>query len=170
MGQIRSIPMTIEQCGEAVENEFERELLTDILKLFVGNGFTYLVSATNPDRIYCYIKKSRETLIINKKTYADRLADGGFSIQLRITSQRSFERLGDLSDNVRSCILNGRDCKSPHCCNCGHEYRFEYDDRQYRKCHMLCDNFMLYKLSQTDRDSVFSLIENEITELRGKRK
>ena len=170
MGQIKSIPMTIAQCSENMANGMERELLQDILELFTSRGFTYLVSATNPDRIYCYVKKSRETLIINKKTYVDRLADNGFSVQIRITSPKSFETLNALSDNVRGCIVNGRDCKSPHCCNCGHEYRFVYGDKPYRKCHMLCDNFMLHHLSPSDKDSVLSLIENEIAELSRKRK
>lgn len=168
MAQIKSIPMTIEQCCEGMANEFERELLKDILEWFDGKGFTYLVSATNPDRIYCYIKKSKETLIVNKKTYADRLASGGFSVQIRITSQQSFDMLSDLSDNVRGCIINGRNCKAPHCCNCGNEYRFEYNDKQYRKCHMLCDNFMLCNLSQADKASVFALIENEAAAMRRK--
>lgn len=162
--------MTIEQCCEGMSNEFERELVRDILTMFVEKGYSYLVSAINPDRIYCYIRKSKETLIINKTTYIDRLADNGFSIQIRITSKQSYETLNALSDNTRSCILNGRDCKAPYCCNCGHEYHFEYNNEKYMKCHMLCDNYMLYNLTSADRASIFRLIENEMPAPRSNKK
>lgn len=162
MGSIKSIDMTIDEICSDIENEFEKSLTEQILNFFAANGYTYLVSATNPQRIYCYIRKSKESLIINKKTYADRQEDCGYSLQIRVTSQKSYTELDKLSENVRANIIGGRDCKAPNCCNCGNHYSFSYNETPYRKCHMLCDNYLFSNLTEADISSVFMLIENEI--------
>lgn len=72
--------MTIDEICSDLSDEFEKSLTERLLSFFEGNGFTYIVSAINTNRIYCYIRKSKESLIINKKTYEDRrTADTRFS-------------------------------------------------------------------------------------------
>lgn len=161
MGSIKSIEMTIPEICSDITDVFEKTLTQQLLEYFSQNGYTYLVSATNPKRIYCYIKKSKETMIINKETYLDRLSNGGYSIQLRITSPKTYASLDHYSSSIRNQILNGKNCKSPHCCNCGHWYEFDYNGTSYKKCHMLCDNYSFSNLTEQDVESLFSIIANE---------
>lgn len=166
MSGIRSIPLSIPEICADIENGFERVLTARLLELFVDRGKGYLVSATNPKRIYCYVRKSRETMIINKETYIDRQIDGGYSLQIRITAADTYAALDGLSENVRSRILNGRNCKMPYCCNCGHWYQFEHNGVSYRKCHMLCDNYSFSHILEQDTDSILAILTNELASVK----
>ncbi len=161
MGSIKSIPMTIPEVCSDIADAFERSLTERLLTLFSEEAAGYLVSATNPKRVYCYIRKSKESAIINKETYQDRQADGGYSLQIRITSAKTYQELDKYTENVRAQILDGRDCKMPRCCNCGHWYTFEHHGAAYRKCHMLCDNYAFSHLHEEDADAIFAIIRNE---------
>lgn len=168
MAKIKSVEMSVDEICEDIQNDYEKTLTRRLLGLFIENGYSYLVSATNQKRIYCYIRKSKETLIINKETYADRQADGGFSLQIRITAKKSYEGLDGFSENIRSQILGARECKAPYCCNCGNHYAFEYNKELYKKCHMLCDNYMFSHPQPSDEESIMTIIRNKFTPKRAK--
>jgi hypothetical protein len=104
-------------------------------------------------------KKSKEALIIN--TIGKNF--GPFEIQIRIKNKISLDKLSSYSKNMRDQIINGNDCRMPHCCNCGKEYIFRYLDKPYRKCNMLCDNFYFRDFKPEDIDFIMDIIKNEIT-------
>jgi len=109
-------------------------------------------------RIFCYIKKSKEALIINPigKNF------GSFELQLRIKSRNTLDKLESFSQNIINQILMSKDCRGPYCCYCGSEYSFTYNGKVYRKCHMLCDNFTFRNLKYEDIDSIIGIVQNEI--------
>ncbi len=131
-----------------------------IIDLFTTNGLTYKIKIGygNVHRIFCYIKKSKEALIINPigKNF------GPFELQIRIKNRNTLEKFKSFSTNVRNKMLSGKDCLAPYCCNCGSEYRFKYFGKAYHKCHMLCDNFIFNNLKNQDIDSIMDIIQDEI--------
>jgi len=90
----------------------ERELTRKIIECYVENGFTVRVKQYNQPcmegtyRILCFIKKSAEAVIINNKG----MGRDGVSFQIRIDEREIFERLNELSENIRKQILNATDC------------------------------------------------------------
>jgi len=158
---IRDVDMSVNDiCSSIAGDDVAKNLTRDILNLFTGMGLTYKVrERDNKLRIYCYIKKSKEALIIN--TIGDK--QGVFAIQMRIADKTVFGKLDNYSENVRESILSrSRNCRDPFCCNCGSAYVFNHNDKKYRKCHMLCDNFMLYNLNNDDAASILNIITSEI--------
>jgi hypothetical protein len=152
-----------------IDGTVAKRTARQIIKLFDEAGLTIKVKhifPTKPSayhRVLCYIKKSKETLIINTKQ--DNGPSGvveGMNIQLRIEDANSFTKLDDLTDNIRRQILNASDCRfcSPKCE--GKRYIFTYHGTEYTKCQMLCSNFRLRVTDENDVDSVTTLVEQEL--------
>jgi len=154
------IAVTVDEVIESISDPVSREISERILRLFADNGLTYRIKTGygNVYRIFCYIRKSKEALIINPigKNF------GPFELQMRIKRQDTLDSLELFSPNVVRQILASKDCAGPFCVNCGSEYRFTYKGKPYRKCHMLCDNFVFRRLTDEDIDSVVSIVKSEI--------
>ena len=154
------LALSVEEVLETIVDPNVREITGSIARLFSDNDLTLKVKRGYGDvyRIFCFIKKSRETAIINPvgKNF------GPFEVQVRVEDPQTLQQLELLSDRVRRCILEAKDCMAPRCCNCGKEYRFTHQGVAYRKCHMLCDNFTLRDLQPEDRDAALLLIQREI--------
>ena len=176
---VQFVEMSIDEVCEKIKNMSDRKLTARILNTFIDNGLTYKVKEAygchediNRDmyRIYCYVKKSKETMIINTKGYAGIEHGGEFVIQLRITNPMILENIGLYTKNIRSIFLNGRDCMLPNCYDCKKWYRFHYNDKNYQKCGMLCSNFNFLNLSENDHDDLVSIVNEEIRFCKPKRK
>lgn len=154
------IDVSINEVYESIEDTIAKEMTKKIINLFIDNGLTYKIKIGygNVYRIFCYIKKSKEALIIN--TIGKNF--GPFELQLRIKNKSTLEKLESFSTNVRDMILSGKDCFGQRCCNCGSEYKFSYLKKEYRKCHMLCDNFYFRNLKLEDIDSIMDIMQDEI--------
>lgn len=154
------VNVSISDVYNSIDDEISSLFTKSIVDLFIGHGLTYKIRMGfgNIYRIFCFIKKSKEALIINSigKNF------GPFEIQIRIKNKISFDKLNSYSRNIRDHIIYGNDCRMPHCCNCGKEYVFRYLDKSYRKCNMLCDNFYFRNLKIEDIDSIMDIIKNEI--------
>ncbi len=152
--------VSISDVYKSIDDEISSLVTKSIVDLFIEHGLTYKIRMGygNIYRIFCFIKKSKEALIINSigKKF------GPFEIQIRIKNKTSLDKLNSYSENIRDHILNGNDCRMPHCCNCGKEYVFRYFDKAYRKCNMLCDNFYFRNLKLEDIDSIMDIVKNEI--------
>ncbi len=154
---IREINLTAEEICDAIPNATDRKLTRAILGMFLKYGLTYKVRTDGEMlRIYCYIKKSKETLIINTKGYRR----GDFDIQLRLTNPASLTGLDRYSDGIREQLLAADNCTK--CWNCGKEYVFNYQGQEYRKCCMLCNNFNFHQFNDDDCESVLDMVMSEI--------
>jgi hypothetical protein len=157
------VDLTMNEISDTIDDEAGKKLTQLIITAFDKNGLSYKVrDAWKPKnvsrdhyRIFCFIKKSKEALIINTGTYDNSV----FNIQLRIKDWHTFDKLNEYSENVRNTFLNGCTCKD---CGCKKEYVFTYNNIEYRKCHMLCDNFCFRNLSEEDLDPLMQIINNEI--------
>lgn len=160
----------LDLCEDEIVNQIEgktnKRLVQLILDSYNEYGLTYKVreswvpkdSDKKYYRIFLYIKKSKEALIINTGSYSGE----GFSIQLRIKNRSVLNNIGFLSQNVRNSILNATDCRAPNCSNDGCEYVFYYQGKEYRKCHMICSCFFFRKIEDEDVDCLMEIIRNEI--------
>ena len=151
---------SLSEVYESIANSFEKDITEKIVNLFIKNGLTYKIKLgyKNMYRIFCYIRKSKEALIINPvgKNF------GPYELQIRIKNKNTLKNLETFSANLRNQILNNKDCKAPYCCNCGSEYQFMYLGKKYYKCHMLCDNFTFRNLKTEDIKTIISIIQDEI--------
>jgi hypothetical protein len=135
-----------------------RKITEKIINLFLKYGLPYKIKIGygNVYRVFCYIKKSKEALIINSigKNF------GPFELQIRIKKRETIDKIESFSSNIKNQILMSKDCKIPFCCNS--DYQFTYRGNFYRKCHMLCDNFTFRNLKYHDFDSIITIIQDEI--------
>lgn len=163
---VKSVGLAPEEIAITLDNQVEKQLALAILQTFTDNGLTYQIRTawkakddTNPEsyRVFCYIKKSKEALILNTKYYDT----GSFLLQIRILNSSTFDKLGVYSENVRNQILHAQyNCKG---CGCSEKaYVFTYQGLEYRKCHMICGNFRFCNLNHEDIDSIMDIINSEI--------
>lgn len=154
------VSISLNEVFESIDDTVAREMTEKILNLYIANGLTYKVKIGygNVYRIFCYIKKSKEALIVNPigKNF------GPFELQMRIKSRNTLDNLKLFSSNVINQILASKDCRAPYCCNCCSEYKFTYKDKAFSKCHMLCDNFTFRNLKREDIDSIIDIIQDEL--------
>jgi len=142
----------------------ERELSRQIIKCFVDGGLSVKVKQYHQPcmkgtfRILCFIKKSAEAVIINNKG----MGRDGVSFQVRIDDRNTLNKLDDLNENIKTQILDANGCG--HCSSkCDDKrYVFTYQDKEYVKCHFLCNNFTFQNINENDIESLTSIIKNEI--------
>lgn len=163
---VKQVDLTPEELSEALSSPIDKKILLSILQKFTDNGLTYKIRTKwkpendiSPDdyRVFCYIKKSKEALIINTSAYNTNT----FLLQVRILDRSTFDRLDDYTENIRNQIVNAPyNCKN---CGCSDKaYIFTYKNHTYRKCHMICGNFSLCNFAQEDVDSIMDIINREI--------
>lgn len=144
--------------------ENEKEAARRIVNCFIERGLPVQVKQYNQPcmegtfRVLCYIKKGTEAVIINNKG----MGRDGVSIQVRIEDRSILNKLGDLSENVRRQILNSANCG--YCsAKCGDKkYSFTYQEREYIKCHFICNNFTFQNMHNNDIQNLMYIIDNEI--------
>ena len=163
---LKYVDFTEDEIVDQIEGKAQKKLVRAALAAYKENNLTYKIrQAWKPKndngsyyRIFFYIKKSKESMILNTNSYDNP----GFCIQLRIKDRSILNQLEKFSKNVQNTILNGSDCRAPNCSNDGCEYVFEYQGREYRKCHMLCENFVFRDFEEEDVESLMTIIRNEI--------
>lgn len=162
-------PELLDHIISNIEGEVAKDVARQIIRIFDQSNLTIKVKYLFPTkpwayyRILCFIKKSKETVIINTKKDCGR--DGvveGMIIQLRIENQATFGKLDELSENIRSRIVNGGECR--YCCTkCeGKRYTFTYQGKEYVKCQFICSNFRFEDINERDIASLMDIIHSEI--------
>jgi len=120
-------------------------------------------------RVQCFVKKSKEAVIINTKTDdGHKNTIGGMNVQLRIENRDTLTKLDEMSDNIRDQILGAGNCR--HCCTkCeGKQYSFAYKGTDYLKCHFICSNFRFSSFEAGDLPSLMRILGGEIDRKRAK--
>jgi hypothetical protein len=147
-----------------VYEENEKEIVQQIVERFVDCGLPVKMkqydqpSMKGTFRILCYIKKSAEAVIINNRG----MGRGGISIQVRIDDRSTFDRIDSFSQNIKNQILNAGNCGycSSKCES--KKYAFIYQEKEYTKCHFLCNNFFFQNIDKNDVDGIMDIISSEI--------
>ena len=157
-------PEWMETFLSTVPREADREAAERIVGLFRERGLPVksksydMACMAGTFRILCFVKKSREAVILNNRG----MGRPGFSVQLRIENPRAFERLDGLSPNIRGQILRARDCGycQPNCE--GKRYAFAYQGAEYVKCRAFSVNFFLENFESEDIQSLMELVRGEV--------
>lgn len=162
---VHSINLTDEEVVSTQLTGVDQEIVARVLSLYRDKGYMIKVRTqwkakddTRPDayRVFCYIGKSKESLIINTRSYDEAC----LMLQLKIRKLSAFEKLDSLTENIRNQVINARPCRN---CGCPEKaYVFFYKGETYRKCHMLCDNFRFFHFCDADIDAILSLVKNEL--------
>jgi hypothetical protein len=149
-----------------ISNPVDLIIVEKILSAFIINGYTYKArkeyapkdwNGEKGYRIFCYIKKGKEGLIINTKGWHVE----SVCLQVRILNSDTFNKIGEYSENVRNCFLNARNCEM-HSDECGiRAYVFKYQGKEHRKCHMICENFGFRNLTEQDIPSIMDIVQGE---------
>jgi hypothetical protein len=143
-------------------SETEKKIYEDIHNKLIKLG--YICKSGR----YYYKGKGKEKVIIG---FGD---DRGFTIRMRLPKLSNYLiNLDILSERVRECILNGKNCCFNYCCfaknknleTCGQEYTFEFQNKTYLKCKLVYENFKFYGLNEEDIPSLEKLINNEVSYL-----
>jgi hypothetical protein len=152
--------------------ENEKEVIWRIVKRFVDCGFPIKTKQYDQPcmegtfRILCFIKKSAEAVIINNKG----MGRDGMSIQVRIDDRSTLGKIDSFSQNIKSQILNAGNCGSCSSKCESKKYVFTYHEKEYIKCHFLCNNFTFHNVGKNDVSSIVDIINNEIAFKQTRRK
>jgi len=165
-------PEILDEVVTVISGETQKEAARQIARLFMEAGLTVKAKRhIMPQygivfRLECYIKKSKEAVILN----TDGFDFDGMSAQVRIANPDSLTQLDALSANIRMQILNGNNCRFCGDKCDGKRYQFTHDGASYVKCHMLCSNFRFQVATEADVNSVLALIKREIIFAANKKK
>lgn len=161
-GQYHWIDISPEDIMQTIDNPAGKTLTAAIFEAFLSNELTYKARAQAKSRnsfgqdgytIHFYIKKSKESIIINTNY---------FKIQLRINDWSTFEKLDEYSENVRKAILIDS-VRSPNNDYDDGSYVFTYHGTVYRLCYQLSENFKFNTITEEDIDSLMDIINREIS-------
>lgn len=158
-------PELFEIVLSTIDSNEDKELIRKIVGRFIDQRLPVTVKQYNQAcmegtyRILCFIKKSSEAVIINNKG----MGRDGMSIQVRIENRSTLDKLNDFSENIKNQILKASGCS--YCSSkCeGKRYTFIYQKTEYKKCHMLCNNFCFQNMDKKDADNLIAIINDEIT-------
>jgi len=154
--------MSVTEICENFSDAAGKALTAEVLRLFQEHGLRIKVKDGDKYGVCCYIKTSKESVTLGMSSRA------GFVVQLRITDRTVLGNLGGLSENVRSSMLNGPDCKESCFRKCETPYVFSFRGKEYRKCQALICNFIFRDIQSEDIPSLIGLIQNEIRHTLGK--
>ena len=167
MSSYHWLNVTQNEIMDTIESPINKKITESIFNAFLSNGLRFKTRAESIPKdllplhgykVYFYIKGSKETIILN--TFF-------FHIQLRINNRSTLDKLEEYSENICNAILTAWPCKA--CPNNeglfhGHgEYVFTFQGKEYRKCQMLCSNFNIHNLNESDIDSLNDIINREIS-------
>ena len=90
--------------------------------------------------------------------------DGAFEIHLRPLHVASYaNRFSELSEHIRNCCLQGKDCF--RCGYCDKAYEYEYNGTAYVKCQFICFNFCFTEIEDCDVDSILQVLDMELEQI-----
>lgn len=169
MNELPYSPELLEVLVADVDGAVAQRAARKIINRFADAGLPMKVKHIFPlkpsayYRVLCFIKKRKETVILNTKQDNGRAGVvEGMTLQLRIENANSFAALDDLTLAIREQILSGGDCQfcSPKCD--GKRYVFTYRGVAHTKCQMLCSNFRFRVSEDKDVESLLHLVEQEL--------
>ena len=150
---------------ENINGQAAKNVVREILQCFHKKGFNIKIQHIIPNkscgyyRMLCFVKKSKETVIIDtKKT---RSLDG-VGLKIRIEKKSTFEKLDEFTDNIRNQILNGVDCR--YCGVKCERYTFSYHGKVYVKCQYLGCNFRFSKIDESDIAGIMEIVNGELAQ------
>jgi hypothetical protein len=162
-------PDLLEKIIENIDQKLEKDSIKLIVKYFENANLKITVKHLFYDkpcayyRILCFIKKSKESVIINTKNDLGKSGvTDGMIIQLRIENKETLSNFNEFTENIRKQILEGNNCG--YCskkCE-GKRYTFMHNNKEYVKCYMLCSNFRFRIYDEEDFKNLMEIIQNEI--------
>ena len=162
-------PDLLEPILADIEGEAAKSAARGIIEAFDKNGLTIKVKHIFPTkpaayfRVLCFIKKSKEAVIINTKNdLGPKGVIPGMNIQLRIENGSTLVGLDEFTENIRSTIINGNDC-----CYCSEKCKrncsvFTYNGINYVKCQFICSNFRFHDIEESDISDLLYIVNGEI--------
>jgi hypothetical protein len=154
----------------SIKNQPEKDYFHKIISRFNEKGLTKKAKYMFPKkpsayyRIFCFIKKSNATVVIDAKKDCDLI------IYVRIENQKIFDKLSGFTDNVRNQILNAKNCSTPDSQGCkGKMYIFTFNNREYIKCCSISCNLRFTNIDKNDFVNIMDIINEEIVFSEGKK-
>ena len=133
-------------------NRFEKEKLPVKVKFMLPNK-----PARSFYRVFCFINKKHATVVIDIKK------DNDLIIYVKLENRKTLDGLSKFTENVRSQILNARDCNIPDTAGCeGGVYIFTFNGLTYKKCTSISCNFRFCNITESDFDNIMDIINGEI--------
>ena len=151
-----TIPYDLDDVLRNILLETDKRLVTIIDQKLTSIGFKRQVINTGLWTVkYFYKNERKETVVFHVER------DDSFSMNIRPLHVAEYSnRFNALSEHVRYACLHGRDCC--HCGYCNHFYTFQYEDKSYEKCQIICCNFCFYDIEEQDIDSILYLLDLEL--------
>jgi hypothetical protein len=150
---------------QKLERESDKMALTAIHERLMRGGYKIQAKHKGAGFDIKYSIKSRKPIvqILYKK---DKYS--GFEIHLRpLHIEHYSNRLSELSEHIRNCCIQGKDCGK--CGYCDKAYVYEYEGITYVKCQFICFNFRFINIDICDIDSVIRVLDMELEQISDKK-
>jgi hypothetical protein len=87
---------------------------------------------------------------------------------VRITNRKTFSRLSDFTEHIRTTILDAKECNIPDTGDCKDKIvRFTFDGVKHAKCVSISANFKFTNLTKDDFANIIDIIGEEINFILG---
>jgi len=91
--------------------------------------------------------------------------ESGFELHIRPLHVAQYaNRFSELSEHIRNCCIQGKDCT--RCGYCDKAYEYEYEGISYVKCQFICFNFCFTDIEDSDIDSILQVLDMELEHVR----
>jgi hypothetical protein len=134
-------------------NRFEKEKLPVKVKFMLPNK-----PLRSFYRVFCFVNKKFATVVLDAKK------DNDLIIYIRLENRKILDGLSKFTENIRSQILNARDCNIPDTAGCeGGVYVFTFNNFIYKKCTSISCNFKFCNITKNDFVNIMDIINSEIS-------
>ena len=160
------LPFEIDDFARKLPRENDRKALAAVHERLTREGYKIQAKHNGAGFDIKYSIKSRKPIvaILYKKN-----KDADFEIHVRpLHVARYANRFCELSEHIRNCCINGRECG--RCGYCDKAYVFEYEGITYVKCQFICANFCFTDIDEGDADSILRILDMELEEIASERK
>lgn len=158
------IEYTPEDVIRLMPDENDQAMLRALVEFFRDIGYVVKTEYQyNPARVRIGRTKSAKESVI-----AIVRRDAKLEIHARLDNIGCYaNKIGALSAGIRERTLSGRNCC--HCGYCSGGVQFEYENKKYTKCRIICCGFVYMDFVQDDIDSLMSLVKAECLSMQTNR-
>jgi len=153
--------MDIDDFLQYLQRESDRKALSLVHHRLMDNGYKMQAKHKNLGFDIKYSTKSRKPIVA---AHYKKNKDSDFELHVRPLHVAQYaRRFAELSEHVRNCCLQGRDCVK--CGYCGKAYEYEYEGVNYLKCQFICFNFCFTDIEEQDVDSILRVLDMELEQI-----
>jgi hypothetical protein len=138
--------------------------LTEVHRKLIDSGYKILAKHKGIGFDIKYNIKNRNPIVA---VLYRKNKDSGFEMHIRPLHVAQYAgHFSELSEHIKNCCTQGRDCIN--CGYCDNAYEYEYEGIFYKKCQFICYNFCFTEIEEQDINSILQVLDMELQHINEK--